>query len=45
MASQIRHVRSVRDAAVAGKLVLVRADLNVPLDDGQVERFSRPERQ
>jgi len=28
--------RSVRDADVAGKRVLVRADLNVPLEDGHV---------
>ena len=28
--------RSVRDADVAGKRVLVRADLNVPLEDGRV---------
>ena len=28
--------RSVRDADVAGKRVLVRSDLNVPLDDGRV---------
>ena len=28
--------RSVREADVAGKHVLVRADLNVPLEDGEV---------
>ena len=28
--------RSVRDADVAGKTVLVRADLNVPLENGVV---------
>ena len=32
----MRKPRSVRDADVAGKAVLVRADLNVPLEDGAV---------
>ncbi|MGH2933738.1 MAG: phosphoglycerate kinase [Gaiellaceae bacterium] len=32
----MRMPRSVRDADVAGKTVLVRADLNVPLDNGKV---------
>jgi phosphoglycerate kinase len=32
----MRTPRSVRDADVAGKTVLVRSDLNVPLDDGRV---------
>jgi phosphoglycerate kinase len=32
----LRKPRSVRDADVAGKAVLVRADLNVPLEDGEV---------
>ena len=32
----MRQPRSVRDADVAGKVVLVRSDLNVPLEDGQV---------
>jgi phosphoglycerate kinase len=32
----VRKPRSVRDADVAGKRVLVRADLNVPLEDGRV---------
>ena len=33
--SAVRLPRSVRDADVAGKRVLVRADLNVPLEDGR----------
>jgi phosphoglycerate kinase len=32
----MRLPRSVRDADVAGKTVLVRSDLNVPLEDGKV---------